>query len=84
MQRSLSEGTSKDAVVKFEKLIGNIAEDLDVVRDRVPSANVMRGAREGREQAEATGRPAGPEDPEAGRGGLTEIPDDIRGRQLGR
>ena len=40
MQRSLSEGATREAVAKFEKLIGNVFEDLKVVRDRVQSANV--------------------------------------------
>ena len=48
MQRSLSEGTSGEAVVKFEKLIGNISEDLNVVRDRVRSANVSAALRRSR------------------------------------
>jgi methyl-accepting chemotaxis protein len=40
MQRSLSEGATREAVAKFEKLIGNVFEDLQVVRDRVQSASV--------------------------------------------
>jgi methyl-accepting chemotaxis protein len=42
------------AVIKFEKLIGNISEDLNVVRDRVRSANVS-AAREKVESKCATG-----------------------------
>jgi methyl-accepting chemotaxis protein len=49
MQRSLSEGATRDAVAKFEKLIGNVFEDLQVVRDRVQSANVSAA----REKAES-------------------------------
>ena len=55
MQRSSVEGTSKEAVAKFEKLVRNINEDLSVVRDRVHSPNVK--AREKAESGFATGRP---------------------------
>jgi len=40
MYRSAVEGTSKDTVTKFEKLIRNVNEDITVVRDRVRSPNV--------------------------------------------
>ncbi|MBR0684395.1 methyl-accepting chemotaxis protein [Bradyrhizobium manausense] len=40
MQRSLIGGASKEAVAKFEKLIGMIFEDLNIVRDRVRNTNV--------------------------------------------
>src|SRR3954463_10363950 len=35
VQRSVNEGASNEAVAKFEKLLRNIFEDLNVVRDRV-------------------------------------------------
>jgi methyl-accepting chemotaxis protein len=38
--RSLSEGASNETVAKFEKLLGNVFEDLKVVRERVQSPNV--------------------------------------------
>jgi methyl-accepting chemotaxis protein len=40
MYRSAVEGTSKDTVTKFEKLIKSVNEDVAVVRDRVRSPNV--------------------------------------------
>ena len=40
MYRSSVEGTSKEAVTKFEKLIRNVNEDIAVVRGRVHSPNV--------------------------------------------
>src|SRR5437764_4934067 len=40
MYRSAVEGSSKEAVTKFEKLIKNVNEDIAVVRDRVRSPNV--------------------------------------------
>jgi len=49
VQRSLGGSAPEGAVAKFEKLIGNIFADLDVVRDRVSSPIV--GA--AREKAEA-------------------------------
>ena len=49
MYRSSVEGSSKDAVAKFEKLAKGAGEDLAVVRDRVPSPNVSKA----REKAEA-------------------------------
>jgi len=42
MYRSSVEGTSKEAVTKFEKLIRNVNEDIAVVRDRVHSPNVAK------------------------------------------
>ena len=73
MQRSLSEGASREAVAKFEKLIGNVFEDLQVVRDRVKSANVTAT----REKAEGKLRDwsvAGLKILKPQSGGLTEIP----------
>jgi methyl-accepting chemotaxis protein len=40
VQRSFGGSVSTGMVAKFEKLIGNIVEDLDVVRDRVSSPTV--------------------------------------------
>ena len=40
VQRSFGGSVSPGAVAKFEKLIGNIFEDLNVVRDRVSSPTV--------------------------------------------
>jgi methyl-accepting chemotaxis protein len=50
MYRSSVEGTSKEAVTKFEKLIKNVNEDIAVVRERVHSPNVSKA----REQAEGS------------------------------
>jgi methyl-accepting chemotaxis protein len=82
MQRSLSEGTSREAVVKFEKLIGNIAEDLNVVRDRVRSANVS-AAREKVESKLRDWSGAGLKILKRQSGGLTEIPTTFVVAQLG-
>ena len=82
MQRSLSEGTSREAVVKFEKLIGNIAEDLNVVRDRVRSANVS-AAREKVESKLRDWSTAGLKILKQQSGGLTEIPTTFVVAQLG-
>jgi methyl-accepting chemotaxis protein len=82
MQRSLSEGTSREAVVKFEKLIGNIAEDLNVVRDRVRSANVS-AAREKVESKLRDWSSAGLKILKQQSGGLTEIPTTFVVAQLG-
>jgi methyl-accepting chemotaxis protein len=49
MYRSSVEGTSKEAVTKFEKLVKNVNEDIAVVRDRVNSPNVSKA----REKAES-------------------------------
>src|SRR4051794_26713825 len=45
VQRSLSEGGSAERVAKFEKIVGGIFEDLDVVRDRMQHPDV-KAARE--------------------------------------
>ena len=82
MQRSLSEGTSGEAVVKFEKLIGNISEDLNVVRDRVRSANVS-AAREKVESKLRDWSSAGLKILKQQSGGLTEIPTTFVVAQLG-
>ena len=79
MQRGLSEGTSGESVLKFEKLVGNIAEDLDVVRDRVRSAHVS-AAREKVESKLRDWSNAGAEDSQAAVRRLDRNPDDIRGR----
>src|SRR5262245_5863298 len=50
MYRSSVEGTSKEAVAKFEKLVKNVDEDIAVVRDRVHGPNVAKA----REKAEAS------------------------------
>lgn len=50
MQRSLTDGATSEAVTRFEKLVRNISEDLNVVRDRVQSAAVKTA----REKAEAS------------------------------
>ncbi|KRR16215.1 hypothetical protein CQ14_27520 [Bradyrhizobium lablabi] len=73
MQRSLTEGTTSEAVARFEKLVRNISEDLNVVRDRVQGAN----AKAAREKAEASLRGwsnAGLKILKPAPGGLTEIP----------
>jgi methyl-accepting chemotaxis protein len=49
MQRGLIEGAPVATVARFEKLIGSIFEDLNVVRERVQSPN----AKASREQAES-------------------------------
>ena len=73
MQRSLTDGATREAVARFEKLVRNISEDLSVVRDRVQSANVKTA----REKAEASLRgwsDAGLKILKPVPGGLTEIP----------
>jgi methyl-accepting chemotaxis protein len=82
MQRGLSEGTSGEAVLKFEKLVGNIAEDLDVVRDRVRSAHVS-AAREKVESKLRDWSNAGLKILKQQSGGLTEIPTTFVVAQLG-
>src|SRR5437899_2312121 len=47
--RSSVEGSSKEAVTKFEKLIRGVNEDIAVVRDRIHSPNVTKA----REKVEA-------------------------------
>jgi methyl-accepting chemotaxis protein len=76
MQRSLTEGTTSEAVARFEKLVRSISEDLNVVRDRVQSAPVKAA----REKAEASLRgwsAAGLKILKPVQGGLTEIPTTI-------
>jgi methyl-accepting chemotaxis protein len=73
MQRSLTAGATGEAVARFEKLVRNISEDLNVVRDRVESATVKAA----REKAEASVRAwsgAGLKILKPVAGGLTEIP----------
>jgi methyl-accepting chemotaxis protein len=82
MQRGLSEGTSGEAVLRFEKLVGNIAEDLDVVRDRVRSAHVS-AAREKVESKLRDWSNAGLKILKQQSGGLTEIPTTFVVAQLG-
>jgi methyl-accepting chemotaxis protein len=82
MQRGLSEGTSGESVLKFEKLVGNIAEDLDVVRDRVRSAHVS-AAREKVESKLRDWSNAGLKILKQQSGGLTEIPTTFVVAQLG-
>jgi methyl-accepting chemotaxis protein len=50
VQQGLGSGASAGSVAKFEKLIGNVVEDLKVVRDRVPgqSVSAARQKAEGR------------------------------------
>jgi methyl-accepting chemotaxis protein len=50
LQQIVSNGTSSGAAAKFEKLTGNIFEDLQVVRDRVPAKSVSAA----RDKAEAS------------------------------
>jgi methyl-accepting chemotaxis protein len=45
MQRGLVEGASSDTVARFEKIRGNIFEDVKVVGDRVQSPNAKTGWR---------------------------------------
>ena len=73
MQRSLTDGATSEAVARFEKLVRNISEDLNVVRDRVQSATVKAA----REKAEASLRgwsDAALKILKPAPGGLTEIP----------
>ena len=52
MQSGLSDGATKEAVGKFEKLVSEIADDLKVVRDRVKTKDVTAAL----EKAEAAVR----------------------------
>ena len=73
MQRSLTDGATSEGVARFEKLVRNISEDLNVVRDRVQSAN----AKAAREKAEASLRAwsgAGLKILKPAPGGQTDIP----------
>ena len=64
-EQSVGRGTTGAAVSKFEKLIGNISADLNVVRERVRSQSGQRGARKGR-GADSRLVGVGPENPQAG------------------
>ena len=73
MQRGLVEGASSDTVARFEKIRGNIFEDLKIVGDRVQSAN----AKVALAQAESrvrTWSDDGLKILKPAAGGLTEIP----------
>src|SRR5215813_9000117 len=50
MYRSSVEGTSKEGVTKFEKLIKSVNEDIDIVHERVQNPNVSKA----RQKAEST------------------------------
>src|SRR5947199_272856 len=47
MLRSLTEGPTSEGVVKFEKLVSGLFEDLSVVRDRVQSPTVAAAQEKG-------------------------------------
>src|SRR5258708_9025393 len=82
MQRSLSEGATRASVAKFEKLIGAVFEDLEVVRDRLQSASVSAA----REKAESKLRDwsgAGLKILKPQPGGLTELPTTFLVAKLG-
>ncbi len=82
VQQGLSVGASSEAAAKFEKLVRGISEDLGVVRERVPAANV----RPIREQAESKVRDwsqAALKILKPTPGGLTELPPTFRVMQLG-
>jgi methyl-accepting chemotaxis protein len=75
-QQSLGRGTTGGSVAKFEKLVGNISGDLNVVRDRIRSQSVNAA----REKAESrirdwSGSVLKILKPAAG--GITEIPTSI-------
>jgi methyl-accepting chemotaxis protein len=73
VQQSLGGSPTASAVAKFEKLIGNVFEDLSVVRDRVKSTTVTAA----REKAESRIRDwsgAVLKLLKAAPGGVTEIP----------
>ena len=73
MQRGLIEGAPSTAVARFEKLIGSIFEDLNIVRDRVQSPNAKAALETGREpDSGVVGRGLKILKPAAG--GLTEMP----------
>jgi methyl-accepting chemotaxis protein len=73
MQQSLGGGASAESVAKFEKVIGSIFEDLNVVRDRIqsPTVGTAREKAEGkiREWSGAVLRIL-----KSSPGGVTEIP----------
>ena len=73
MQRNLAEGASSEAVVKFEKLLGDIFEDLKVVRERVQSQSVG-AARDKVENRIRSWSVAGLKILKPASGGLTAIP----------
>jgi methyl-accepting chemotaxis protein len=73
MQRGLVEGASSDTVARFEKMRGNIFEDLKIVGDRVQSPNAKAALAQADSRIRAWSdeglkilKPAS--------GGLTEIP----------
>jgi methyl-accepting chemotaxis protein len=73
MYRSFVEGSSKDTVAKFEKLVGGVNEDIAVVRDRVPGPNVV-AAREKAESRLKTWSASVLKILKPASGGQTEIP----------
>jgi len=73
MYRSFVEGTSKETVAKFEKLVRGIDEDFAVVRDRVPGPNVV-AAREKAESRLKTWSASVLKILKPANGGQTEIP----------
>ena len=82
MQQSLGAAASAESVAKFEKLIGNISEDLNVVRDRVGSPAVSAA----RQKAEARIRDwsvAGLKILKPSAGGVTELPTTFSVAKLG-
>jgi len=82
LQQSESGSASKEAVAKFETLVHSIFEDLDVVRDRVPAADVNAT----REQAERKVRDwsdAALKILKPSAGGLTELPTNFARAKLG-
>jgi hypothetical protein len=82
LQQSESSSAPKEAVAKFETLVHTIFEDLDVVRDRVPAADVNAT----REQAERKVRDwsdAALKILKPSPGGLTELPTDFARAKLG-
>jgi methyl-accepting chemotaxis protein len=82
MQQSLGGGVSAESVAKFEKLIGDIFEDLNIVRDRVGSPTVSAA----RQKAEARIRDwsvAGLKILKSSTGGLTELPTTFSVARLG-
>jgi methyl-accepting chemotaxis protein len=73
MHRSLGEGASDEVIAKFEKLLGAIFEDLDVVRERVQNADV-EAARERAESRIRGWSDSGLKILKPPSGGLTAIP----------
>src|SRR3954467_15260102 len=73
MLRSLTEGPTSEGVVKFEKLVSGLFEDLSVVRDRVQSPTVG-GAREKGESRVREWSSAGLKLLKPAPGGVTALP----------